>query len=249
MAARPGFDQRDSFPEVVPSVLPEVVDKSPQNRLHSSFNPHRSQPGVVTASPSGTSRTGDYTAHQRTNSSSTPDLDEDIYSDNSRQYTPLASTYSISGQASGIGPHVDTYQPQGSAQSDDNAPLNGSRRTRPLIEDRGFSVVSDLSGQNALVEYESQHMFLQSLGADSTVASSSFTAFRAIQKRRLPLHLQLRGLTLKLPVSRKNPRILSIVSENNRASINRLGQAHCSLIFSGHLTFLLRNQTSHAREY
>jgi hypothetical protein len=189
MAARPGFDQRDSFPEVVPSVLPEVVDKRSQSRLHSGFNPHRSQPGVVTAGPSGTSRPVDVTAHQGPNSSSTPDLDEDIYSDNSRQYTPLASNSSISGQTSWTGLHVDTYQPQGSAQSSDNTPLNGSGRTRPLIEDRGFSVVSDLSGQNAVVEYESPHMFLQSLGANFTAASSSFTAFRAIQKRHLPLHL------------------------------------------------------------
>jgi hypothetical protein len=156
MAARSRFDQSDSFPEVVPSTLPEVVDERSQNKLQAGVNPRRPGPGIFTASSSGTSALGIHATHQRPNSSSIPSFDEDIYSDNSRQFTPPNSNYSISGQASRTRLDVDSYEPQFSTQSSDVRTPNESGRARPLIEDRGFSVVSDLSGQNAVVEYESR---------------------------------------------------------------------------------------------
>jgi hypothetical protein len=145
------LDQIESFPEVAHSTLPEVVYYAPENDTRTGSEPLRPElRGVTAPQPSITAQRIE-SIHQRSDSNLTQHIDEDLYS---AQLSPH-SNYSTSAQSSRIRLDAESFRsPPSSAHG---SPSQNSRE-RPEIQDRGFSVVSDLSGLNAVVEYVSNYL-------------------------------------------------------------------------------------------
>lgn len=137
--------QAESFPEVAPSTLPEVVYYPPGNDVQAGSDPHRPElyGGAVSQSFIATNRIA---ANQRSDSWSAQNLDVDLYS---AQLSPPSNPISASAQSSRTQLDAESFR---SPSYTANSFPSQSGRERPEIQERGFSVVSDLSGLNAVVE-------------------------------------------------------------------------------------------------
>jgi hypothetical protein len=153
------LDQIESFPEVAPSTLPEVVYYTPENDTRTGSEPLQPElRGVTAPQPSITAQRIEG-IHQRSDSNLAQNLYEDLYS---AQLSPN-SNYSTSAQSSRIRLDAESFRSPPSSAHGSRSQIS---RERPEIQDRGFSVVSDLSGLNTVVEYVlnsplSHHVIIQ----------------------------------------------------------------------------------------